>query len=101
METFNNKEVLRDAEIQKPLEETFSDYIYTDAELLALWAYNFSSDFIQKVDWVDNIQNQLQERWNTMKGQGMAGCSLAITFFLELSQPNQRKLIDWYRTTFN
>lgn len=101
MEIFNSQEALQDPEIQKALAGVFVHNEYSDAELLALWAYNYSSDFIQMVPWPNNIQNHLQDKWDDMKHNGLAGCNLAINFFLELSRSNQKVLIDWYRTTFN
>lgn len=101
MEKFNSQEALQDSEILKSMEAAFAHSEPSDAELLALWAYNYSSDFIQQVQWPDNNRQHLQDKWNTLKRQGMGGCDLAINFFLELSRDHQKVLIDWYRTTFN
>ena len=75
----------------------------SDAVVLAMWAYNWSFNFINDVPWpkgsfssVAESRSYLKEEWLGKQESGMTGCKLAINFFLDLDTEFQDALIKWY-----
>lgn len=79
----------------------------SDAVVLAMWAYNWSSGFINEVPWpkgcfgsLEECRAHLQYKWDNKLENGGDGCNIAIDFFLELDPKFQDTLINWYRGKF-
>ena len=106
----NNKFEIYDgsADMNDPQVQEFfrnMNALKSDAVILAMWAYNWSSNFIQEVPWpkgcfssLEECRMHLQKKWDDKLENGAEGCNIAIDFFLELDSKFQDALIKWYRT---